>query len=121
MSLYQFSISVFSYASFIQAHWITAAKDALVTLALYLLVGILVRNSGWGRRFNARRLMFLCTLGFLWALGIEYHAVMVAHRWSYTSAMPLIPGFAVGVAPLLQMMIVPYISIWIIRKQLSEK
>lgn len=122
MPLYVFSgVTSAGYTEFIQLHWIVAAKDALISVALYLIVGILVKNAGWGRRFNYRRLMFLCALGFLWAVGIEYHAVMVAHRWAYSSAMPLLPALLVGVAPVLQMMIVPFVGIALTRKQLSEK
>ena len=122
MPLYMFSdVTVSGYGDFIQLHWIAAAKDALITVALYLIVGMVVRNVGWGRRFNYRRLMFLCVLGFLWAVGIEYHAVMVAHRWVYSAAMPLLPALKVAVVPVVQMMLVPLAAIWLTRKQLSDK
>lgn len=122
MSLYVFSgVTSAGYLEFVTLHWITAAKDALITVALYLIVGMLVGNIGWGRRFNYRRSLFLFVLGFLWAVGIEYHAVAVAHRWAYVAAMPLLPALGVGVAPVLQMMIVPFVGIWLTRKQLSEK
>lgn len=122
MPLYVFSgVTSAGYGEFIQLHWIVAAKDALITVSLYVIVGMLVGNTGWGRRFNYRRLMFLCALGFLWAAGIEYHAVMVAHRWAYSSAMPLLPALLIGVAPVLQMIIVSFVGIVLTRKQLSEK
>lgn len=122
MALFSFSgVTASGYGEFIRLHWITALKDGLIVVALYLLVGILVRNAAWGKKFNYRRLLFLASLGFLWAVGIEYHAVFVAHRWAYGSAMPLLPMLNVGVVPVVQMIIVPLLSILLVRKQLSEK
>jgi hypothetical protein len=122
MGYYSFSVpSLSSYDAFIQDHWVVAAKDGLITVVLYLLVGILVKNAGWAKRFNRQRFMFLIVLGFLWAVGVEYHATEIAHRWTYAKSMPMIPIINVGVAPVLQMIIIPFFSIWFTRKQLSEK
>lgn len=122
MPLYAFSgVTAPEYGEFIKLHWITAFKDGIIVVALYVLVGILVRNAAWGKRFNYRRLLFLASLGALWAAGIEYHAVFVAHRWAYGFAMPLLPAINIGVAPVVQMIIVPFISVMLARRQLSEK
>ncbi len=122
MGYYSFSVpSLPSYDAFIKDHWTVAAKDGLITVALYLLVGMLVKNAGWAKRFSQRRLAFLIVLGFLWAVGVEYHATEVAHRWAYAKSMPIIPILNVGVAPVLQMVILPFFAIFLTRKQLSEK
>lgn len=122
MGYYSFSgVTLSEYGGFIKNHWIVAAKDGLITVALYLLVGMLVKNAGWGKRFSQRRLAFLIVLGFLWAVGVEYYATEVARRWAYASSMPMIPIINVGVAPILQMVIIPFFSIFLVRKQLSEK
>lgn len=122
MGYYSFSgVTLSEYGGFVKDHWIVAAKDGLITVALYLLVGMLVKNAGWGKRFSSKRLMFLVVLGFLWAVGIEYYATEVAHRWVYAPAMPIIPIINVGMTPVLQMVIIPFFSIFLTRKQLSEK
>lgn len=122
MGYYSFSVpSLPSYDAFIKDHCTVAAKDGLITVALYLLVGMLVKNAGWAKRFSQRRLAFLIVLGFLWAVGVEYHATEVAHRWAYAKSMPIIPILNVGVAPVLQMVILPFFAIFLTRKQLSEK
>lgn len=122
MAKYSFSgVALSGYDAFVHDHWVVAAKDGLITVALYLLVGMLVKNAGWGKRFNRQRFMFLIVLGFLWAIGVEYHATEVAHRWAYAKSMPIIPIINIGVSPVLQMMIVPFFSIFFVRKQLSEK
>lgn len=122
MSYYSFSVpSLPSYDAFIKDQWTAAAKDGLITVALCLLVGMLVKNAGWAKRFNRQRFMFLIVLGFLWAVGAEYYAVEIAHRLVYAKSMPMIPIINVGVAPVLQMVIIPFLAIFLTRKQLSEK
>jgi len=122
MSLYSFSgVTLSGYNAFVKAHWVAALKDGLITVALYLLVAIFMQNMGWGKRFSNRRLIFLLSFGFLWALVMEYHAVSVRHAWSYAPAMPVLPGLNIGIAPVLQMMLVPLIAIILVRRQLSEK
>ena len=39
--------------------------------------------------------------------------------WSYLPAMPLLPGTGIGVAPLLQWVLLPLLTVWYVRRQLS--
>jgi len=122
MTRYSFSgVTLSGYDAFIREHLGLAIKDGLVTVTLYLVVGMLVKNVGWGKRFSQRRFAFLIVLGFLWAVGVEYHAVEVARRWAYAPSMPIIPIINIGVAPVLQMVIIPFFSIFFMRRQLAEK
>lgn len=101
----------------VAAHWWFAVKDALIVLSLYLAVALPTRNLYWGRHFYKRRLALLLVLGFILAAAIEYQATS-SGRWAYSAAMPLIPYLKVGWAPVLQMMILPALSIFLSRKQL---
>ena len=56
------------------------------------------------------------------AVAIEWIAVHILQRWEYAAGMPIIPGTSVGIAPILQMLILPpvifYIAgVWIKRRQ----
>ena len=119
MSFYKFDaiFSATDYVNFIQLHWLAAFKDALMVVILYIMVGVLVRNLSWGRKFNNKRIIIFLVLGLLWAIGIEYQAIN-ASRWSYTTAMPVLPVLNVGILPLLQMLILPPISVLMARNQL---
>ncbi len=110
-----------AYQDFVKLHWIASIKDGLIVVGLYLLVAIFTRNVAWGKRFSSRRLVFLISFGFLWAVGIEYNAVVVKQVWSYAKTMPLLPGLNVGIVPVVQMMILPLVAIFLVRKHLSEK
>ncbi len=122
MSLYAFSgVTITGYADFVRMHWIAALKGGGMTVGVYMLVALFLRNASWGKKFTNQRIIYLAVFGFLWALGVEYNAVVVGSRWAYSSAMPILPGIKVGLSPLLQMVAVPLLSIFLVRKQLSEK
>ena len=100
------------------AHWIISLKDAGMTVALYVAVALILRNSFWGRHTSRRGLVPLMGLGFLWAVVLEYYHVRVAGSWAYAAAMPLLPGLRVGLWPVLQMMVLPMIALFLARKHL---
>jgi hypothetical protein len=45
--------------------------------------------------------------GFVMGVAIEWMAVHVLQRWTYTTHMPLVPGLDVGLVPVAQMLILP--------------
>lgn len=51
--------------------------------------------------------------GLALAAGIEWVAVHVLNRWTYTPSMPRIPGAEIGIVPLIQMLILPPLIFWI--------
>lgn len=64
--------------------------------------------------------MFIAT-GVAITTGIEWlatrgHWVQSGH---YLPAMPLVPGTGIGLAPLLQWVLLPLLTVWFVRRQLS--
>jgi hypothetical protein len=47
------------------------------------------------------------TTGLVIGLTTEWIAVYVLGRWMYTVQMPLVPGLAIGLIPVVQMLILP--------------
>ena len=54
--------------------------------------------------------MYHALLGVLLSVVIELQHVYVAHDWSYTASMPLLPFIPVGVSPVLQLLVTPLLS-----------
>mgnify|MGYP006946484152 FL=1 len=48
----------------------------------------------------------------------EYLATGPLNRWAYASLMPVVPLLEVGLAPLLQWLLIPPTLLWIVRRQL---
>jgi len=84
-----------------------AVTDAGWTVALWLVVGGL---SASPRRFGVWRLAALGCVGALTAVALELIAVATG-RWTYNDLMPLMPVIGVGLWPVLQMSVLPVLSV----------
>ncbi|HBK90926.1 MAG TPA: hypothetical protein DDZ68_04560 [Parvularcula sp.] len=56
--------------------------------------------------------------GVLATAALEIVSVRWLERWEYSSLMPVDPIFGIGLAPLAQWLVVPVISLWLIRRQI---
>jgi hypothetical protein len=59
------------------------------------------------------------TIGVLITILMEWLATQVLSRWAYAESMPVIPLLRVGLAPLLQWVVLPPIVVWFVRRQLT--
>ena len=115
------------YWNFVRIHWLVSLKDALMVVAVYLIIGFLLRNclptgdvsqgQQWILRWNYGWLMLWLALPF-WQAVIEYYSVYSTHRWAYMETMPLF--FGIGLLPILQMLILPSVAIFLIREPFSN-
>jgi hypothetical protein len=76
-------------------HWIVAAKGWQLVLFVALGVSITAVIEG------------LATRGYWIA------------SWDYLPTMPLVPGADIGLAPLLQWVVLPLLTVWFVRRQLG--
>ena len=85
------------------------------------LFGLMAAVAGRWRWFSGPKLRLagLCAAGFILAIATELRALF-AGRWSYTEAMPLVPGFQVGWTPVLQMMLIPLLLALALRCRSGE-
>lgn len=88
-----------------------ATGDMLFMLTIYGALAAVHRRWLWIEDLDAYHhpatWVLPPLLGVLLAVSNELWAVFVAHRWSYTASMPLIPVLDIGLTPVLQMIIVP--------------
>ena len=57
--------------------------------------------------------------GLLTTLVVEVLSTQVWNRWAYAPAMPIIPGTGVGLAPVLQWLIVPSVALLLVGRRLD--
>src|SRR3989338_8486004 len=106
-----------NYLEFLKIHWEVSLKDALMVVVAYLLIGYLVKNWEWAKTFNHGWVLLWISLP-LWQGIIEYYSVYIYFRWEYAESMPLI--FAIGISPMLQMLILPSLAILLFRQTFSN-
>ena len=92
--------------------WATIG-DVLYTLVAFALASCFKHGIEWIKEARWPDFLGLATLGFFLALYVEYKALALG-RWIYTPAMPIVPGFEVGLSPVLQMMLLLPLTLLIV-------
>ena len=92
--------------------------DVIIALTLFALAGLAFRDVDWpsSRPWAGGAMVVIGTLAFtVWS---EWRNVYRAGNWAYTANMPTI--FGIGLAPLLQWLIVPTITVMAYRALLRR-
>ncbi|MEK7624110.1 MAG: hypothetical protein AAB404_00040 [Patescibacteria group bacterium] len=97
---------------FSMCFWATIA-DVVISAGVLLFVILLKQASPM--KFNKNDFIALAVVGFVIAVAIEQNALL-AGEWGYTSAMPLVPYFRVGLTPVLQMTLLLPLSFYLAQK-----
>ncbi len=87
--------------------------DSLIILLMYSVVGLFY-GSLWMEEIERTSFYLFLVLGLIVAAFIEYKAIFVLNKWSYTELMPTI--FGIGFSPLIQLSFTGLLTILIVRK-----
>ena len=90
------------------------AGDILIAVTLFLSVAALFRDSAWSTHRPWRGGAIMVVSGLAYTVFSEWYNVYQLRTWSYAASMPLVMG--IGVAPLVQWIVVPAIMIIAIRR-----
>lgn len=86
--------------------------DVVLTFWIYAIGALAAGSIGWGLKSRWNVYVTLALLAALHAIWIEQVAV-AAGRWSYSEAMPIIPGLGVGIWPLSQLTFLTPLTVWV--------
>ncbi|MBC7438239.1 MAG: hypothetical protein H7332_19465 [Bdellovibrionales bacterium] len=86
---------------------IPSLGDGAIVLLIFLCGLLVFRRAGWADRPGLAGYALMLASGAALSVFIEWGAVHVLQRWSYAAGMPQLPGFNVGVVPVLQMLLLP--------------
>ena len=95
--------------------------DMLIMLIAYEAVSCIVRSRRWILVPSGRQLALFITIGVATTAVIERLATR-GHwfqSWTYSPHMPIVPLVDIGLAPLLQWLVLPLLTVWFVRHQLS--
>jgi len=85
---------------------LASVADAIMVLLIYFCFALLYKKPLWIEEFTPSRILFLMIVGAIGAIASEMRHVS-AGNWAYDESMPLLPIVDVGLAPLLQFMLLP--------------
>jgi hypothetical protein len=90
------------------------AGDVLIATSLFLFMAALFRSFTWPARQAWFGGSVMIAAGLAFTAFNEWYNVYRADAWSYAASMPLVAG--IGLAPLMQWIVVPVLMIIVIRR-----
>ena len=95
--------------------------DMVIMLLAYGAVAASARSRRWVVAASRWQLSCFVAIGVAITVTIEWLATQGhwVKSWNYLPAMPLLPGTGIGLAPLLQWVLLPLLTVWFVRRQLS--
>lgn len=87
---------------------LASLADAIMASLLYLGFALVYQDGLWVRQLTSLRTFWLVMVGGAGAVLTEI-VHLAAGNWVYTDRMPLIPGLGVGLTPVLQFAVLPFL------------
>ncbi len=106
------------YRSFAQHFWLcfrATIGDIVIILFLYFLMSLCRKDMYWIRKIQALDVVVLLVVGLVLGVANELLALEFG-RWWYTAAMPLLPWYHVGLWPVLQLLVLPLLTFYLVKK-----
>jgi hypothetical protein len=111
------------FAGFATFHFLTALYhcawytlgDATIVISLYTLGAWGHSTWGWGLCLHRLDWLWLPIAGVIVAIVVETLALDFG-RWQYSPHMPVLPGLEVGILPVVQMALLPLLSVLLARR-----
>ncbi len=102
----------------------TATGDMLFMLVIYCTLALVHQDMWWPGNPKTYRPPATWILppfiGVLLAISFELWAIHVANRWTYATTMPILPLLQIGIPPLVQMMLIPILSLFIASRSIRH-
>ncbi len=90
------------------------AGDVLIALGAYAAAALALREWAWPLHDPLRGITLTTALGLAYTSASEWYNVYLVAAWTYRESMPLV--FGVGLAPLLQWLLIPPLVLFTVRR-----
>jgi hypothetical protein len=95
--------------------------DVFITLFGYALISLAARDWFWIRNATLRRVTVYVFIGLMVTVVLEFLATDVLDRWQYAADMWVVPLVGTGMAPILQWIVIPLLSVFALRRLWSGR
>ena len=93
--------------------------DAAISLVAYWSVAAFARSRRWILQPSLAQIGSFVMVGVVVTIAFETLATGFLERWNYSPLMPTLPILGTGLVPLLQWILLPPLTIWFARRQLT--
>ena len=90
--------------------------DVGIALAAFAAGSWWSHKLHWTRTPSWQAISVFLAVGVAATIAFEWYAVSWANRWAYSEAMPIVPVLRVGIAPILQWIVLPPLVIYFVRR-----
>ena len=87
--------------------FVASLGDGLLVLGIFVAGRVALRRHTWFVHPGVAGYGVMVAAGLVIGVTVEWVAVYIFARWMYTAWMPRVPGLAVGLVPVLQMLVLP--------------
>jgi hypothetical protein len=99
---------------------LASVADMLMVFILLFAFALIYKDVYWMRNWGWKRIASLVLIGFFGAILAEvWHTAR--GDWAYADAMPILPVAEVGISPVLQFTLLPWLIFMISKKFIKEK
>ena len=92
--------------------------DAFITIVSFWFVALIRKNRYWIIKVSFWDLTLFLIPGIVITICFEALATGPLNRWTYSEVMPTIPYIGTGLAPILQWLILPLLTVFIVKRQI---
>lgn len=87
--------------------FVASLGDGLLVLLIFAVGWLALGKQNWYWRPRLRGYLLMFVVGLAIGVGVEWLAVHTADQWAYTARMPLVPWLGIGIAPVMQLLVLP--------------
>jgi hypothetical protein len=93
--------------------------DAAISIVAFWCVAAFAKSRSWIIKPSPFQIGSFVMVGVVITIAFEALATVLLDRWSYSPSMPTLPLLGTGLLPLLQWILLPPLTIWFVRRQLT--
>lgn len=93
--------------------------DAVIAVVAFWVVAAVVASRRWITAPSGLEVAGFVGIGLGISTALEWMAIHVQGRWAYAASMPIVPVVQIGLAPVLQWLILPPLVVWFVKRQLA--
>lgn len=92
---------------------LAAVGDAVAVLLTYAVGCWIFRSTAWFQRPTVRRYATVVAVALAIQVVVEWVGVHRLGVWGYSPSHPLVPGLGIGLAAVLQSLVIPPLVFWL--------
>jgi hypothetical protein len=94
--------------------------DIGISLTSFWVVAAISKSRQWFHQLSLWNVGIFTLVGVVITVIFEALATGPLGVWAYANSMPTLPFFGTGLVPLLMWMLIPPLTIWFVKRQLSH-